>query len=87
MVCQLNQTDLHGKASIYCSDVEICGYGISKEIDIQSGDRTVYHETKNAALSVQNYAFVDFFPSYGFPVGMELQPLSGVFSLILQHHF
>ena len=63
---------------IYCSDGEICGYRISKEIDRQSGDRTVYHETKNAALSVQNY---------GFPVGMELQPLSGEFSLILQHHF
>ena len=71
---------------IYCSDGEICGYRISKEIDLQSGDRTVYHETKNAALSVQNYAF--HFPySYGFPVGMELQPLSGEFSLILQHHF
>ena len=65
---------------IYCSDGEICGYGISKEIDLQSGDRTVYHETKNAALSVQNYAF---HYSYGFPVGMELQPLSGGFSLIL----
>ena len=31
---------------IYCSDGEICGYGIIKEIDLQSGDRTVYHETK-----------------------------------------
>ena len=70
---------------IYCSDGEICGYGISKEINLQSGDRTVYHETKNAALSVQNYAFD--VPSHGFPVGMELQPLSGEFSLILQYHF
>ena len=70
---------------IYCSDGEICGYGISKEIDVQSGDRTVYHETKNAALSVQNYAFTG--SKYGFPVGMELQPLSGEFSLRLQHHF
>ena len=68
---------------IYCSDGEICG--ISKEIDLQSGDRTVYHETENAALSVQNYAFAN--SSYSFPVGMELQPLSGEFSLILQHHF
>ena len=67
---------------IYCSDGEICGYGISKEIDLQSGDRTVYHETKNAALSVQNYAF-NFDGPYGFPAGMELQPLSGEFSLIL----
>ena len=68
---------------IYCSNGEICGYGISKEIDLQSGDRTIYHEAKNAALSVQNYAG----GSYGFPVGMELQPLSGKFSLILKHHF
>ena len=67
---------------IYCSDGEICGYGISKERDLQSGDRTVYHETKNAALSVQNYAS-HFNYSYGFSVGMELQPLSGEFSLIL----
>ena len=71
---------------IYCSDGEICGYGISKEIDLQNGDRTVYHETKSAALSVQNYASKTYF-SYGFPVGMELQPLSGEFNLILQHHF
>ena len=70
---------------IYCSDGEICGYSISKGIDVQSGDRTVYHETKNAALSVQNYVF--YLPSFGFQVGMELQPLSGEFSLILKHHF
>ena len=71
---------------IYCSDGEICGYGIGKEIDLQSGDRTVYHVTKNAALCVQNYAFKIAF-SYGFSVGMELQSLSSEFCLILQHHF
>ena len=75
---------------IYCSDGEICGYGISKEIDLQSDDRTVYHETKNAALSVliyYNNASVECDSLYGFPLGMELQPLSGEFSLRLQHHF
>ena len=59
---------------IYCSDGEICGYGIYRVIT--SGDHTVYHETKTAALSVQNYGFQRQ-NSYGFPAGMELQHISG----------
>ena len=66
---------------IYCSDGEICGYGIYREIT--SGDHTVYHENPNAALSVQNYAFQQEI-SYGFPAGMELEPLSGAFAFPLK---
>ena len=59
---------------IYCSDGEICGYGIY--IEITSGDHIVYHENPNAGLSVQNYGFQQQ-NSYGFPAGMELEPISG----------
>ena len=59
---------------IYCSDGEICGYGIYREIT--SGDHTVYHENPNAGLSVQNYAFQQQ-NSYGFPAGLELQQIAG----------
>ena len=61
---------------IYCSDGEICGYGIYREITI--GDHTVYHENPNAGLSVQNYGFQQQ-NSYAFPAGMELQQISGEF--------
>ena len=63
---------------IYCSDGEICGYGIYR--DITSGDHIVYHENPNAALSVQTYGFQQE-NSYGFPAGMELQQISGEFFL------
>ena len=61
---------------IYCSDGEICGYGIYREVT--SGDHTVYHENPNAALSVQNYGFQQL-NSYSFIAGMELQQISGEF--------
>ena len=66
---------------IYCSDGEICGYGIYRVIT--SGDHTVYHETRTAALSVQNYGFQRQ-NSYGFPAGMELQQISGAFFVLLK---
>ena len=61
---------------IYCSDGEICGYGIYR--GVTSGDHTVYHENPNAALSVQNYGFQQL-NSYSFIAGMELQQISGEF--------
>ena len=59
---------------IYCSDGEICGYGIYR--DITSGDHIVYHENPNAALSVQIYGFQQQ-NSYGFQAGMKLQQIAG----------
>ena len=79
--------------SIYCSDGEICGYGIYREIT--SGDHIVYHEIENAALTVQNYgsqifsipegtSLVALTTAYGFSNGMELQPIAGTFLLVSQ---
>ena len=60
----------------YCSNGEICGYGLSKAIT--AGNHTVYHEMESAALGVSIYGFQQR-NSYGFPIGMELQPLSGAY--------
>lgn len=64
---------------IYCSDGEVCGYGIYKPI-IELGDHRIYHSTENAAITVQFYGFQQQ-NSYGFSAGMELEPLSGMFRL------
>ena len=61
---------------IYCSEREVCGYGIYKEISL--GDHTIHHESENAAISVETYGYQQQ-NSYGFPAGMELEPLSGMF--------
>ena len=60
----------------YCSNGEICGYGLSKAIT--AGNHTIYHEMEKAALGVSAYGFQQQ-NAYGFPVGMELQPLSGAY--------
>ena len=60
--------------SFYCSGGDICGYGISKELVV--GNHTLYHEMENAALDVTLYGFQQQ-NSFGFPAGMELQPVSG----------
>ena len=70
------ESDRSAWQGIYCSDGEICGYGIYREIT--SSNHTVYHENPNAALSVQNYGFQQQ-NSYGFPAGMELEQISGEF--------
>ena len=75
------ESDRSAWQGIYCSDGEICGYDIYK--NLTSGDHTVYHENPNAGLSVQNYGFQQE-NSYGFPAGMELEPLSGVFAFPLK---
>ena len=59
---------------IYCSDGEVCGYGIYRRFGM--GDHTIYHNNPNAGLNVQTYGFQQQ-NSYGFPAGMEMQPLSG----------
>ena len=87
------QPDRSAWQGIYCSDGDICGYGIYREIT--SGDHIVYHEIENAALTVQyygfkNYTVIDFvdanytlishywsLSNYGYAAGMELQPISG----------
>ena len=69
------QPDRSAWQGIYCSDGEICGYGIYREIT--SGDHIVYHEIENAALTVQYYGFKNYNIYYGYAAGMELQPISG----------
>ena len=61
----------------YCSnELEVaCGYGIS--LRLSSGDHTVYHTDSSAGLGVQYYGFQQQ-NSYGFPLGMELQPTFGL---------
>ena len=61
----------------YCSnELEVaCGYGIS--LRLSSGDHTVYHNDSSAGLGVQYYGFQQQ-NSYGFPLGMELQPTFGL---------
>ena len=75
------ESDRSAWQGIYCSDGGICGYGIYKNLTI--GDHTVYHEDPDAGLSVQNYGFQQE-NSYGFPAGMELEPLSGAFAFPLK---
>ena len=59
---------------IYCSDSEVCGYGVYKEVGL--GDHSVYHTNENAGLNIELYGFQQQ-NSYGFPGGMEMQQLSG----------
>ena len=68
--------------------------------EIENSDHIVYHESENAALTVQNYGFqasavflqnftsnviliLTHTTSYGFPTGMELQPVSGIYFLLV----
>ena len=71
---QLVESDRNQWNPFYCSNGEICGYGLSKAIT--AGDHTIYHEMESAALGVTLYGFQQQ-NSYGFPIGMELQPISG----------
>lgn len=74
----LNDTAFEDESSkwnkIYCSDGEICGYGLYKEIE--RGNHRVYHSNPNAGISVQFYGYQQQ-NSFAFPAGMELEPLSG----------
>ena len=64
---------------IYCSDGEVCGYGVYREVEL--GDHSIYHTNENAGLSVEVYGFQQQ-NSYGFPGGMEMQQLSGILHIL-----
>ena len=68
------ETDRTKWNPFYCSGGEICGYGISIEVAV--GNHTIYHGMEDAALGVSLYGFQQQ-NSFGFPAGMELQPVSG----------
>lgn len=74
----LNDTTFEPDSSkwnrIYCSDGEVCGYGLYKEIE--RGNHRLYHSNPNAGISIQFYGYQQQ-NSFGFPAGMELEPLSG----------
>lgn len=74
----LNDTTFEPDSSmwnrIYCSNGEVCGYGLYKEIE--RGNHRVYHSNPNAGISVQFYGYQQQ-NSFAFPAGMELEPLSG----------
>ena len=61
--------------AVYCVDGDICGYAITKEIT-GMGTHKIFHSVENAALYVHLYGFQRQ-NAYGFPLGMELKPISG----------
>ena len=72
---QLVEADRNRWNPFYCSIGVICGYGLSKSIT--TGDHTIYHRMESAALGVTLYGFQEQ-NSYGFLLGMKLQPISGI---------
>ena len=61
--------------AVYCADGDICGYAITKSIS-GMGNHTVHHSREDAGMYVHLYGFQNQ-NSYGFPIGMELEPISG----------
>ena len=61
--------------AVYCADGDICGYAITKNIS-GIGNNTIYHSREDAGMYVHQYGFQNQ-NSYGFPLGMELQPIAG----------
>ena len=65
--------------AVYCADGDICGYAITKSIS-GMGNHTVHHSREDAGLYVHLYGFQNQ-NSYGFPIGMELEPIAGKYSV------
>ena len=65
--------------AVYCVDGDICGYAITKEIS-GMGTHQIFHSMENAALYVHLYGFQNQ-NSYGFPLGMELEPIAGKYNV------
>ena len=65
--------------AVYCVDGDICGYAITKSI-YDMGDHTVRHSREDAGMYVHLYGFQNQ-NSYGFPIGMELEPIAGKYSV------
>ena len=61
---------------IYCSNVDICGY--ATQTSISAGTSHIYHENPNAVFGAVVYGF-EFYVSYGYPAGMELDSIAGLY--------
>ena len=74
----LNGTALTGTSwmPIYCSSVDICGYATQTSISV--GASHVRHENPDAVFGVVVYGF-QVGSSYGYPAGMKLNPIAGLY--------
>ena len=68
------ETDVTQWQAIYCSNGEICGYGITDNFDNQY--HSLFHTDTNASIFVHTYGF-NIQSSYALDGGMMLQPISG----------
>ena len=64
---------------MYCADGDICGYAIAKNIS-GMGNHTIYHR-EDAGMYLHLYGFQNQ-NSYGLPLGMELEPISGKYIVL-----
>jgi len=70
--------------SLYCSSVDICGYATQTSISV--GTSHIRHENPDAVLGVVVYGF-EFGGSYGYPAGMELNSIAGLYQCAFQMQF
>ena len=72
----LNGTSLDGAnwTEIYCSTQNVCGY--STRMSISVGRNFIHHHNPTARLGTFVYGFRRYM-SYGYPAGMQLNPISG----------
>ena len=63
-----------GYIPFYCSNGRICGYGA--EVEVPKGTLNIYHKQPEVGLFASYYAYQQQ-NSNAFPLGFELQPLSG----------
>ena len=59
---------------IYCSIQTVCGYGT--RVSLSVGRNFIYHRDPTARLGTFVYGFASYV-SYGYPAGMQLDPISG----------
>ena len=64
-----------GYIPFYCSNGRICGYGA--QVEVPKGTHTIYHEQHQVGLYAHYYAYQQQ-NSNAFPLGFELEPLSGM---------
>ena len=69
--------------AVYCVEGDICGYAIAKNIS-GMGNHTIYHSREDAGMYVNLYGFENQ-NAYAFPLGMELQPISGKYIFQVVH--
>ena len=69
---------------LYCSSVDICGYATQTSIGV--GRSHVRHENPDAVLGVVVYGF-ELGGSYGYPAGMELNSIAGLYQCAFQMQF